>query len=111
MSTENNQINSVTLLHQNRKGVFAKYRSQVRVKFNINMAFRLTLLVAFCAGVFPLPSGATDFKALVEPLEKLNVEMNALSREMIETRTACDRLHDESMVGEPQLSIIGQIST
>ena len=66
------------------------------------MAFGLTLLVAF-AGVFELASGAVDFKALVEQLEKLNVEMSAVRREMIETKTACDLLHDKSMVGESSI--------
>ena len=67
------------------------------------MAFGLALLVTFCAGVFPLTSGAMDFKALVEQLVKLNVEMSAVRREMIETKTSCDRLHDKSIVGEPSI--------
>ena len=83
------------MLHKNKKGIFVKWRSQVRVKCNINMMFGLALLVAF-VGAFPLASGATDFKALVQQLEKLNVEMNAVRRELVETRTALYK----SMVGE-----------
>ena len=63
------------------------------------MAFGLMFLVVLTA-VFPLASGVTDFKALVEQLDKLNVKMNAMRREMMETKAACDRQHGKSMLGE-----------